>query len=133
MRIMVDTNVLISALLFPGSQMDRIMVHIMLKHKMVISSYVIDEFKDVVRRKFPKHVDRIDALLKQMSYELAYTPDKMDVNLFAIRDAADYPVLYTAMIEGVDILVTGDKDFADVDIDMPEIMTPRQFIETHMS
>ncbi len=44
----------------------------------------------------------------------------------------DYPVLYTAMTNGVDVLVTGDKDFANVDVEMPEIMTPTQFAETYM-
>ena len=41
----------------------------------------------------------------------------------------DYPVLYTAIIEDVDILVTGDKDFSDIEIEKPEIMSPTQFIE----
>lgn len=41
----------------------------------------------------------------------------------------DYPVLYTAIIEEVDLLVTGDKDFSDIDIEKPEIMSPTQFME----
>ncbi len=49
-----------------------------------------------------------------------------------IRDAKDYPVLYTAIIENVDILITGDKDFADIDIEKPEIMTPAEFMEEYL-
>lgn len=41
----------------------------------------------------------------------------------------DYPVLYTAIIEDVDVLVTGDKDFTNIDIEKPEIMSPAQFME----
>ena len=41
----------------------------------------------------------------------------------------DYPVLYTAIIEDIDVLITGDKDFSDIEIDKPEIMTPGEFIE----
>lgn len=37
-------------------------------------------------------------------------------------------MLYTAIIEDVDILVTGDKDFSDIDVERPEIMTPAEFI-----
>ena len=33
------------------------------------------------------------------------------------------------IIEDVDILVTGDKDFSDIDIEKPEIMSPAQFME----
>ena len=38
-------------------------------------------------------------------------------------------MLYTAIIEDVDILITGDKDFADIDIEKPEIMNPTEFME----
>lgn len=33
------------------------------------------------------------------------------------------------MIEEVDILITGDKDFNDIEIKRPEIMTPSAFVE----
>lgn len=44
----------------------------------------------------------------------------------------DYPVLYTAIIEDVDILVTGDKDFSNVQIEKPEILTPGEFAEKYV-
>ena len=39
-----------------------------------------------------------------------------------MRDVYDYPILATAILEDVDVLITGDKDFAVVDIDHPEIL-----------
>ncbi|MEN3004584.1 hypothetical protein [Dehalobacterium formicoaceticum] len=56
----------------------------------------------------------------------------MKENLFKIRDKMDYPVLNTAIIEDVDILVTGDKDFSDVEIEKPEILTPSEFAEKYI-
>ncbi|MDD3336555.1 MAG: hypothetical protein PHI98_13745 [Eubacteriales bacterium] len=47
--------------------------------------------------------------------------------MFKIRDMNDYPVLYTAILENVDVLITGDKDFADLSIEKPEILTPAAF------
>ena len=44
----------------------------------------------------------------------------------------DYPVLYTAILEDVDVLITGDKDFEDVDVERPEIMTPGEFDLVYM-
>lgn len=38
-------------------------------------------------------------------------------------------MLYTAIMEDVDVLVTGDKDFSDIDVERPEIMTPVEFME----
>ena len=129
MRIMLDTNVLISALLFPGVKMDAMMNSIFTQHQLVLSSYVVDELKSVVRRKFPKKESTIEKLLMTMSFEYVYTPSEIESGLFDIRDIKDYPVLYTAIIEDVDILITGDKDFADIDIEKPEIMNPTEFTE----
>ena len=38
-------------------------------------------------------------------------------------------MLYTAIIENIDIFITDDKDFLDVEIEMPEIMMPGGFLE----
>lgn len=73
MRIMLDTNVLISALLFPGAKMDAMMEYIFTNHQLVLSSYVVDELKSVVRRKFPGKEAAINKLL-MMSFEYVYTP-----------------------------------------------------------
>lgn len=128
MRIMLDTNVLLSALLFPGERMDRMMRCIFEEHRLVLSSFVVEELSFVVERKFPAKAAAVDRLLSAMSYELVYTPQVMDRKLFEIRDPKDYPVLYTAILEDVDLLITGDKDFADVAVERPEILTPVEFI-----
>ena len=47
----------------------------------------------------------------------------LESNLFEIRDAKDYPTLYSAIIEQVDVFITGDKDFEDVKVEKPEILT----------
>ena len=93
------------------------------------ADYVVDELKSVVRRKFPSKEIAINKLLMMMSFEYVYTPETIESGLFDIRDVKDYPVLYTAIIEDVDILVTGDKDFSDIDVEKPEIMSPAQFME----
>lgn len=126
---MLDTNVLISSLLFPGEKINHMMDYIFRNHTMVLSSFVVAELKEVIKRKFPAKVSTIDKLLHQMSYELVYTPTEMEKDLFSIRDINDYPVLYTAISESVDILITGDKDFNDIEIEIPKILTPTQFYQ----
>ena len=132
MRIMLDTNVLLSAILFPGEKMNRMMRCIFEQHRLVLSSFVVDELAYVVERKFPTKAKTVDTLLSSMSYELVYTPKEMETGLFEIRDEKDYPVLYTAIKEDVDILITGDKDFSEVDIERPEILTPSEFIAQYV-
>ena len=128
---MVDTNVLISLLVFSSKKMNQMMECIFMKHQLVLSSYIVEELKDVVKRKFPNKVGVVDILLAKMNYEYVYAPDILDETLFEIRDIKDYPVLYTAILEDVDILVTGDSDFSDVKVEKPEILTPAEFVEKY--
>ena len=121
MRIMLDTNVLISALLFPGVKMDAMMNYIFTHHQLVLSSYVVDELKRVVKRKFRGKEMATNKLLMMMSFEYVYTPSKVESGL------------YTAIIEDVDVLVTGDKDFSDIDVEKPEILSPSQFMEKFLT
>ncbi len=100
-----------------------------MEHQLVLSSYIIEELKDVVKRKFPNKVEILDTLLVKLDFKYVYTPHIMYETLFEIRDVKDYPVLYTAMLEDVDILVTGDSDFNGVDVKKPEILTPTEFVE----
>ena len=132
MRVMLDTNVLLSALLFPSERMNRMMQFIFEKHRLVLSSFVVEELTYVVKRKFPGKLKAVDSLLTAMSFELAYTPQELEPGLFDIRYAKDYPVLYTAIHEDVDVLITGDKDFSDVDVERPDILTPAQFIDRYV-
>ena len=129
---MLDTNVLISTLLFPSENMNAMMNFIFTHHQLVLSSYVVNELKTVIKRKFPKKESAINKLLLLMGFEYVYTPDDVEEGLFEIRDIKDYPVLYTAIIEDVDILITGDKDFDEVEIEKPEIMSPSEFIEKYL-
>ena len=132
MRVMLDTNVLLSALLFPGARINQMMQSIFEEHRLVLSSFVVEELTYVVKRKFPKKPQAVDSFLAAMSFELVYTPQEIEPGLFEIRDAKDYPVLYTAIREDVDVLITGDKDFSDVDVEHPEILTPAQFLDRYV-
>lgn len=48
-----------------------------------------------------------------------------------MRDTKDLPILVTAILESVDVFVTGDKDFLVLDIDMPDIVTMAEFSEKY--
>ncbi len=128
MRIMLDTNVLISSIIFKSKIMNELIAAILKDHRLVLSSFVIEELKNVVQRKFEGRAAELDHFLTVLPFEYVYTPDEMDEDLFEIRDEMDYPVLYSAIVEDVDILITGDKDFSDIDIEKPEILTPNEFV-----
>jgi putative PIN family toxin of toxin-antitoxin system len=128
---MIDTNILISALLFPSRQMNTLIYKITTEHQLVLSSYIVDELLNVVRRKFKSKLEAVDLLLSQLPYELVYTPEHPKSGLFKIRDEKDYPVLYSAITEDVDVFITGDKDFMGLGLEKPEIVSPSEFLEKY--
>jgi predicted nucleic acid-binding protein len=67
MRVMLDTNVLISAIVFPNDRMDSLIFKASLDHQLVLSSYIIDELLKVTERKFPSKVKDIDFVSYQTS------------------------------------------------------------------
>jgi len=124
---MLDTNILVSAFAFRSKRIYAMIDYIVANHELVLPSYVIDELRDVTSQKFPKLTNELDSFLTTLSFTLVYTPTQLPTGLFEIRDASDAPILYTAIIEGVDVFITGDKDFDDVEIEILEIMTVAEF------
>ncbi len=52
MRVMLDTNILISAFIFKSSKMNLLIENLSKEHEIVICSYTIDELKDLIKEKF---------------------------------------------------------------------------------
>ena len=133
MRVMLDTNILVSAFVFQSKKIYAVINYIVMHHELVLPSYVVDELKDVIRRKFPRMVSSLDELLMTLSFTLVYSPKTVPQGLFEIRDISDAPILYTAILESVDVLITGDKDFDDVDVETPDIVTVAEFEREYMA
>ncbi len=133
MRIMLDTNILISAGLFPNSRLSSVVMDIADQHNLVLSSRIIEELQRVFAQKFPQKKAVLDQFLCTLSYEVSYTPSEIDKGAYpAIRDEKDYPILASSIIANVDVLITGDKDFAEVETERPEIMTITEFERKYM-
>lgn len=56
MQVMVDSNTLLSALLFPNGAAAKAFEKCIQNYDLIICTYVIDECKRVVRKKFPKYI-----------------------------------------------------------------------------
>ena len=130
MRIFVDTNVIISAILFPQGKVASVFSYIIESHDLIISSYTITECETVFDRKFPTKKSFLDSFFNAINYELFETPTKINAKKYPdIRDVNDLPILVSAILSDADILITGDKDFEDIKIEKPLIFTPNQYFE----
>ena len=63
MRILVDTNILFSAVVFPRSRPAQALLHIADNHEMVLCDRNIMELRDILGRKAPKFLPDVEVLL----------------------------------------------------------------------
>ena len=126
MRVLIDTNILFSALLFPNSRPAQALMHVAEYHDMVLCDRNIVEIRDILRRKAPKYLPDAEVLLAELSYELIPAVDHAEK---LIRDAKDQPILNAAIVADVDIILTGDKDFLSLDMEHPKCMTAADFLD----
>jgi len=86
-----------------------------------------------MERKFPEKKDALEKFLKNLSYEISYTPTNIDENIYPkIRDKKDYPILASAIIADVDVFITNDKDFIHAVIERPEIINITAFADKYL-
>lgn len=95
--------------------------------EMVLCDRNITELRDILNRKAPKFLPDAEVLFAEMSYELIPAVDHAEK---LIRDAKDQPILNTAIVSDVDIILTGDKDFLCLNMEPPKCMTVAQFFES---
>ncbi|GEM_PF-2738870 len=66
MRGFVDTNIIISAILFPSGKTARVFSYLLEKHTVIISSYTKEECKEVFEKKFPLKKELLDIFLMEL-------------------------------------------------------------------
>lgn len=116
MKIMIDTNVVISALVFPDSTPAKAMEKIIEgEHEIVLCDQIVDELMKVAELKFPTKRHVLEEFLKNFNYTLFKTPKVLNESRYpTVRDKNDLPILVCAIENSVDIFVSGDKDFLSV-------------------
>lgn len=131
MKVMLDTNILISAFIFKSKIMNELIQKLSIEHEIVICSYTVDELHYLIEYKFNVSIKVLEEFLREFPFELVYSPKYVEEKLFKIRDDNDYIILHTAIIENVDVFITGDNDFKNINIDKPEILTTAEFLNKY--
>ncbi len=131
MKVMLDTNILISAFILKSKIMNDLIELLSKNHKIFLSSYTIKELIEITETKFKVNKKYLNIFLEKFPFEIINSPKIIKDKLFDIRDQDDYVILYTAIISNMDIFITGDKDFENVKIKKPEILGVREFLEKY--
>ena len=131
MRVLIDTNVLISAALnADGVPFQAYKKASSYPNKGLICEQNVDEMKRIFNKKFPQRLESLNKFLSIALLTLELVPIPTDENLseLQIRDVNDRPILRAAINAKADILLTGDKDFLESGLENPVIMTPVGFL-----
>ncbi|MDR3294740.1 MAG: type II toxin-antitoxin system VapC family toxin [Clostridiales Family XIII bacterium] len=94
MDILIDTNIVISAALFPSPRINRFLSLISEEHSLFLCSYSILEVERVVSRKFPAKALDVELFLSKLRYTLVHTPSVDILGEISMRDKNDYPIKY---------------------------------------
>lgn len=126
MRILIDANVLVSALGSHG-RCELILARCRVRHRIVCSEFILDEVRRVLTRGFGVPPDLALAAVSALR-EGCEVVDAAKIAPDATRDPKDLPVLGAAVSGRCDCLVTGDKDLLVLGKfrDIP-ILSPREF------
>lgn len=133
MRILIDTNVLISAALSAnGTPYQAYKKAAPYPNHGLICEQNVDELKRIFNKKFPSRLAALDKFLSAALLTLELVPIPVDefASETQIRDVNDRLILRAAIAAKADILLTGDKDFLESGVKNPAIMTPTEFINT---
>ena len=130
MRIVLDTNVLISAMLNGCSVPGRVVNLLLDEHRLVVSQRIIDEWNDVVgRRKFDRwatmaeRLELVRLLLGVADLVLIISP------IVACRDPKDDKYLDAAVGGTADAIVSGDADLLSLHpFQGIPILSPKAFL-----
>ena len=132
MKVLIDTNILISAALNPsGTPYAAFEKAVTYPNRGVICEQNIDELRRIFNRKFPNRIPALETFLSYalLTVDIVPIPDEEHSSEALIRDVMDRPILRAALSANVDILLTGDKDFLESSVIRPKIMTAAEFIK----
>ena len=131
MKIVFDTNVLLSALLFPGFS-TKVFDFCVTQFNLISSDWLLEELEEKLVKKFKLSDTQVESYLGLLKERIAIVhpfnelPD-------ACRDADDNHVLQVADYMKVDCIITGDGDLLVLEYyNQIQILSPRQFYNPYM-
>lgn len=131
MKVLIDTNILISGALSPnGTPFKAYIKAVSYPNNGIICEQNLDELRRIFNRKFPSKLSALDEFLALAlpAIEIVPMPESEDENESKIRDVMDRPILRAAINAKADIILTGDKDFLESGITNPKILTAAEFL-----
>ena len=112
-RVVLDTNVLVSALTYAGKPR-KLVLELLKKHTVILSSQMIAEFEEVIDRdKFNVTSSQVNRFVSSISAMSKVVPDNALFKGFS-QDPDDDVVLNVAYTGRAEFIVTGDHHLLEL-------------------
>jgi len=130
MRVLIDTNVFLSAMLNPkGIPYGACIKAVTDPNLGMTSEWNVWELRKILSRKFPSMLDDLETFLfiTLGGLEILPVPEAKVDGEERIRDEKDRCILRTAIFYKADAILSGDKDFLELGLEYPKCMSPTEF------
>jgi len=132
MKVMIDTNIIISAALFPNGKAAQALYKTLFPpYEPIVCDYVVDELHRKFQEKWPHRITELEAFLYN-ALSVIHVVSTPEIEMEAeskIRDPKDRPILRAALNEHADLFLTGDKDFLESSVTDPRIISVSDFLQ----
>ena len=132
-RIFIDTNILVSAIVFDGNELDVILTSIKREDQVFISEHIIEEATRVFMKKFPEYLELFDSFIELSGIEIiekSKSSDKIS-SIKNIRDKYDAHVIACAERVECNYIISGDKDLLSYHHKTIKIQKSREYLSFH--
>ena len=108
MKVVFDTNVLVSALVFPGGRGDAALRRVAAEQdQLILSKPILDELLGTLGRMFSRDAEELAHVAVFLSELAIIVRPRRRLNV--VKDEPDNRILECAVAGGVDAIITGDR------------------------
>jgi putative PIN family toxin of toxin-antitoxin system len=128
-RVVLDTNIYISAILFGGNCEEILRLGMLKAFDILISREIINEIRGILKNKFRwsnKQIREVETYIRDITTEIIPTESLSVVQ----RDSSDNKIIECAVSGEAHYIVTGDRHILNMkEIRRIKILTPSEFLK----
>ena len=130
MKVMIDTDIIISAALNPSGSAEEAFIKALHKpFEPTVSNYILDELHRRFQEKFPARIIELEAFLYHMLRAVLILPTPESTIYDDERlHGHNMHVFRAAINVAADYILTEDKDFLASGIKLPHIVSAHEFL-----
>ena len=129
-KLFIDTNILISAIVFDRNELDVIIESVNRGDETFISAHIVEEATRVFLKKFPDYIEIFENFIETSEIKIIEKGIYLDSieKVDSIRDKYDAHVIACADLLNCDYIITGDKDLLSYSKSKTLIITSKEYL-----